>query len=65
MKMVRSFPLGAVGCILGIVNALLAVGLTVAALGYVRPKDCNRTCGETEGMPYPVLRTCCAIPKCH
>ena len=53
MKMLRAFPLGEAGCILGIVNALLAVGLTVAALGYVRPKDCNRTCGELEGTACP------------
>ncbi len=47
------FPLGRVGCIFSIVNALLAVGLTVASSRYVRPKDCNRLCGTPEGAPCP------------
>ena len=53
MKILRSFPLGRVGCVLGIMNALLAIGFTVASLRYVRPEDCNRTCGAPEGTPCP------------
>ncbi len=53
MKHLLLFPLGRVGCISGIVNALLAVSLTVASSGYVRPKDCNRLCGAPEGAPCP------------
>ncbi len=53
MKALQSFPLGRTGCILGIVNALLAVTFTVASLAYVRPRDCNRACDAPAGMPCP------------
>jgi hypothetical protein len=53
MKDLPAFPLGRVGCFVGIVNALLAVGLTFASAGYIQPKDCNRLCGAPEGTPCP------------
>jgi hypothetical protein len=31
--------------------ALLAIGLAVASLGFVRPLDCQRACDEAEGIP--------------
>ncbi len=54
MNIPRFFRFGRIGCILGILNALLAIGLTFASLLYVRPKDCNRLCGAPEGTPCPI-----------
>jgi phosphoethanolamine transferase EptA/EptB len=51
MKALPFFPLGRSGCIIGIVNALLAIGLTVLSFWYIQPKDCYRECGVPEGMP--------------
>ena len=53
MNALRSFPLGRTGCIFALVNALLAIGLTFASLGHVRPTDCNRLCGAPDGAPCP------------
>ena len=53
MKNLRSFPLGRPGCMLGIVNALLAVAFTAVSLLYVRPKVCNQACDAPEGIPCP------------
>ena len=49
----RSFPAGRLGCIFGIVNALLAIGLTFASLLYVRPRDCRLQCDTPPGTPCP------------
>jgi hypothetical protein len=38
---------------LPIVNAFLAVGLTVISFQYVQPKDCYRFCDVEEGVPCP------------
>ena len=51
MKNSLSFPAGRVACTFGIVNALLAIGLTFASLLYIRPAVCNRTCNPVEGLP--------------
>jgi len=50
----KTLPLDRRGCIIGIVNALLAVGLTVLSFWYIQPKNCYRFCGEPEeGKPCP------------
>src|SRR5688572_7942771 len=36
-----------------IVNAFLAIGLTVMSFQYVQPKDCFRFCDVEEGVPCP------------
>src|SRR5688500_7904718 len=36
-----------------IVNAFLAIGLTVLSFRYVQPKDCYRFCDVEEGVPCP------------
>lgn len=54
MKTGQFLGLGRFGCIIGIVNALLAIGITVASFRYIQPKDCYRLCGSSEG------RTCLA-----
>lgn len=53
MKTLSSIPLGRQGCIIGILNALLAIGLTVLSFQYIQPKNCYRLCGESEGMSCP------------
>jgi len=53
MKPLSSFSLDRQGCIIGILNALLAIGLTVLSFRYVQPKDCYRAWGGSEGIPYP------------
>ncbi len=39
------------GRIFGVMNALLAISLTVLSFRYVQPKDCYRECGASQGMP--------------
>jgi|GEM_PF-6832887 len=42
------------GCSLAVINALLAIVLTILSFRYVEPKNCYRTCGESlEGRPCP------------
>ena len=53
MKALSFFSPGRYGCIIGVINALLAVGLTVLSFRYVQPKDCYRSCAATEGIPCP------------
>ena len=53
MKALPFFPLGRRGCIIGIVNALLAIGLTVLSFRYIQPKDCYRSCGSLDGTTCP------------
>ncbi len=52
MKTVPFPPLGRDGCILGILNAVLTIGLTVLSFQYIQPIDCYRTCAAT-AMPCP------------
>jgi hypothetical protein len=51
MKTLSFFSFGRQGYILGILNALLAIGLAVLSFRYIQPKDCYRSC--TEGLPCP------------
>ena len=51
MKTLPLVPLNRV-CILGIVNALLTIGLTFLSFKYIQPKDCYRACAAT-AMPCP------------
>jgi len=53
MKALPFFPLGRRGCIIGIVNALLAIGLTVLSFRYIQPKDCYSSCGSLDGTTCP------------
>ena len=53
MKKFLLFPSGRRNYIFGIVNALLAIGLTVVSFRYVQPVDCYRFCGASEGKPCP------------
>ncbi len=53
MKNPGFFPAGRIGCLFGIVNALLAIGLTFASLAYVTPKDCSQECVAPEGTSCP------------
>lgn len=53
MKPLSSFSLDRQGCIIGILNALLAIGLTVLSFRYVQPKACYREWGGSEGVPNP------------
>ncbi len=39
--------------ILVLVNAMLAIGLTIVSFQYVRPKNCYRLCGREDGRPCP------------
>ena len=45
------------GYILGIVSALLAIGLAVVSLTYIRPRDCSRLCAP----PDPLVCGTCEI----
>jgi hypothetical protein len=53
VKVYQFSPLGRVDCAFGIVNALLAIGLTFASLLYVRPQDCGLACDAPQGTPCP------------
>jgi hypothetical protein len=53
MKPLSSFSLDRQGCIIGVLNALLAIGLTVISFRYIQPKDCYRAWAGSEGVPYP------------
>lgn len=53
MKTSPFFPRGRRRYIPVIVNALLAIGLTVVSFRYVQPKDCYRFCDASEGIPCP------------
>lgn len=53
MRLVRSFPLGRIGCIFWVANAALAIGLTFASLGHVRPEDCRTECSTPAGVACP------------
>ena len=53
MKTRLFFGFGRFGCIIGIVNALLAIGITVASFRYIQPKDCYRLCGSLDGTTCP------------
>ena len=59
----KNFPLGRPGCIYGIANTVLAIGLTFASLAYVRPTVCNRTCDPARGLPCG--NGACAIGEQH
>ena len=41
------------GCIIGVLNALLAIGLTILSFRYIQPADCFRLCGASDGTPCP------------
>jgi hypothetical protein len=42
------------GCIIGVINALLTIGLTVLSFRHIEPKNCYRPCGASlEGEPCP------------
>jgi hypothetical protein len=52
MKTLSSDPSRRYGCIIRVMNALLAVVLTILSFQYIEPKNCYRTCGESlEGKP--------------
>jgi hypothetical protein len=53
MKNLPTFSLGRRNYIFGILNALLAIGLTVLSFRYVQPADCFRLCGASDGTPCP------------
>jgi len=38
---------------MGVINVLLAVGLTVLSFRYIQPKDCYQLCGGSEDHPCP------------
>jgi hypothetical protein len=57
MRNLRVFTDGYGGFIFGIVNALLAIGLTLISLTYIRPRDCSRLCEP----PAPLLCGTCEI----
>lgn len=51
MKNLPLFSLNRRGCIIGVLNVLLAIGLTVASLGFVRPVNCQRFCDTSKQIP--------------
>ena len=53
MKDVSFFWLIRRNYILVLVNAMLAIGLTVVSFQYVQPKNCYRLCGTEAGKPCP------------
>lgn len=53
MKTLPTLSTGRRYYILGIVNALLTIGLTVLSFWYVQPVDCYRFCGPLDGTPCP------------
>lgn len=57
MRNLRVFAHGHGGYSFGIVNALLAIGLALLSLTYVRPRDCSRLCEP----PEPLLCGTCEI----
>ena len=53
MKNLPPFSLDRRGCFIGILNALLAMGLTILSFRYIQPVDCYRFCGPLDGTPCP------------
>ena len=53
MKKLSTLLVGHRYYIFGILNALLAIGLTVLSFRYVQPVDCYRFCGPLDGTPCP------------
>jgi hypothetical protein len=54
MKTLSKYPADRYSCSIVVMNALLAVVLTILSFRYVEPKNCYRTCGESlEGKPCP------------
>jgi hypothetical protein len=53
MKETGSFSLFRSNYVLILVNAILAIGLTVISFRYVQPKNCYRLCGTEDGRPCP------------
>ena len=51
MKNLPLFSLDRRVNIIGVLNALLAIGLTVASPGFVRPVNCERFCDAPRGIP--------------
>jgi hypothetical protein len=51
MKKLPPFSFDRRGYIIVVLNALLAIGLTVASLGFVRPVNCQRFCDAPRGIP--------------
>jgi hypothetical protein len=52
MKTLSTSPSDRYGCTIVVINALLAVVLTILSFRYVEPKNCYRTCGQSlEGRP--------------
>lgn len=47
------FSLNRSGYIMGILNALLTISLTVLSFRYVQPVECYRFCGPLDGTPCP------------
>jgi hypothetical protein len=53
MKNLPFFSLNRSGCIVGVLNALLTIVLTVLSFKHVQPVDCYRFCGPLDGTPCP------------
>jgi hypothetical protein len=53
MKNLPLFSFNRRGCIIGVLSVLLAIGLTVASLGFVRPVNCQHFCDAPRGIPCP------------
>lgn len=51
MKNLPLFLLDRRGCIIVVLSALLATGLTFASLGFVRPVNCQHFCDMPRGKP--------------
>ena len=53
MKNLPLFSFNRRGCFIGILNALLAIGLTILSFRYIQPANCYRFCGPLDGTPCP------------
>ena len=50
----KTLSLDRYGWSLGVINALLTIGLTILSFRYIEPKNCYRPCGGVEGEPCPL-----------
>jgi hypothetical protein len=53
MKKWLALSLNHRGYIMGVLNALVAIGLTILSFRYIQPADCFLLCGASDGTPCP------------